>query len=246
MSVEVVQVSVEPMPRTVQMPCSGSMLEALEQVSDFANAIEWYRAALVAALVGPAPGKGRRRKDEKSSYLLVDELAEKKIAGLRSKDTIRRYRDDWLYFREVPEPLSVIDLEGLPEWENRPSAAPYRYAIGEPDAVQLANAEENRKSVSRKLDREVSMEESKNYLRDVAGVSEDDDDGEEEPKPRRRPLPDQMLSAGQDLRRITTKLRNISEDDRFVEHHEKARQYLAGYLRDAEKLIEELKDELGL
>ncbi len=85
------------------------------------NAKKWERAAIVAALVGPAPGRGRRGKEEISSFPFTTTTLENQgIVGLKSNKTIEHYRDVWCRQRPVPALGEEVDLSDLPEWPGIP------------------------------------------------------------------------------------------------------------------------------
>lgn len=93
-------------------------LAALDSIGRLGTATGWARAALIYALVGPAPGSGRRT--HKEGFLLISDLAEKGIHGLRDRATIRRYRDAW---EATGRPAELGQPVDLPTDEWPPSAA---------------------------------------------------------------------------------------------------------------------------
>src|SRR5262245_45694893 len=80
------------------------------------NAKKWERAALVAALVGPAPGAGARTDLGHMSEVAYTPvaLAELNITGLTNEKRVRYYRDVWCNQRPVPTLGESVDLAGLP------------------------------------------------------------------------------------------------------------------------------------
>lgn len=95
-------------------------LSELTKTGRLLTATEWERAAIVSALVGPAPGQGSRSDLGSSTEVLTPEsLAAHKIIGLRSDKTIRRYRDAWADSgRPFPSLDEDVSLDGLPEWKS--------------------------------------------------------------------------------------------------------------------------------
>jgi hypothetical protein len=61
---------------------------------------------------------------------------------------------------------------------------------------------------------------------------------------KRRPLPDQMLTAGQDIHKLTNKVRAIATDDRFGANQKQAYEYLSGYLREAIETYQAILDSI--
>lgn len=98
-------------PRTVDR-----CVDALAEAGALITAKEWHRAAIVAALVGPAPGHGGRPTMDQKQSITRDGLAAKGIVGLSSPATVERYRDAWCAVRPVPALGEVVDLDGLPDW----------------------------------------------------------------------------------------------------------------------------------
>lgn len=80
------------------------------------NATGWKKAAIVAALVGPATGPGRKGRDSYLFPLTIEALLERRITGLRDRQTVMRYRDAWFGERDLPTLGDKIDLDGLPDW----------------------------------------------------------------------------------------------------------------------------------
>lgn len=88
------------------------------------NARKWERAAIVAALVGPAPGQGARTdltsgKSPRFPFT-AETLAALGMIGLRDPKQIRHYRDVWCRHRSVPTLGERVDLSDLPEWPGIP------------------------------------------------------------------------------------------------------------------------------
>lgn len=94
-------------------------LKALDNFGRLATATGWARAALVYALVGPAPGSGRRPESVKSDVMSVNDLASRGIHGLGSVTTIRKYRDAW---EATGRPARLGEPVELPddEWPPKP------------------------------------------------------------------------------------------------------------------------------
>src|SRR5262245_5499043 len=87
------------------------------------NAKKWERAALVAALVGPAPGAGPGRGKTgnfRPFAYTVKTLCELGFVGMKTDKTVAHYRDVWCRQRPVPALGESIDLAGLPEWPGIP------------------------------------------------------------------------------------------------------------------------------
>ena len=107
-------------PTTLRIPDEQSEVsDLLAGASSLLTATHWARAALVCALVGRSQGPGRPEMHEKSC-ITVRELAAQGIAGLRTQDSIRKYRDRWLDLRRgVPELGATVDLADLPCWRCR-------------------------------------------------------------------------------------------------------------------------------
>lgn len=99
-------------PSTVE----GALTE-LTETGQLLTATEWERAAIVAALVGPATGSGRKPEKPENGFLTLKDLAAKGIIGLRKTDTIANYRDRWIENRPFPKLGEKIDLDGLPIWQ---------------------------------------------------------------------------------------------------------------------------------
>lgn len=96
----------------------GDVGQAIDRLNLLMTARHWQRAALIALLVGPERGKGRPRKSltiETFPYSTVS-LSDLGIHGLRSSNTISRYRNIWCRERQIPDFGDEIDLDGLPEW----------------------------------------------------------------------------------------------------------------------------------
>lgn len=91
---------------------------ALNGLDQLLTAGEWKRAAIVAAFVDLGEGKGKSVGNATSS-ISCEAFAALGIAGLKSKDTVRRYVQAWLEQRPRPLPGEVIDMDGLPEWPTR-------------------------------------------------------------------------------------------------------------------------------
>lgn len=105
----------------------------LSSVGALITAKEWTRAAIVTALVGPAPGRtGRPKSSEVRTYMTVIELAAKGIVGLSSTNTVERYRDIWCAYRPVPQFGEAVDLTGLPKF---PPTDDYSRNVRDPERV---------------------------------------------------------------------------------------------------------------
>lgn len=95
----------------------------LGTVGRLINAKKWERAAIVAALVGPAPGHGPGRGNpsiSKAFPFSIEGLRDQGLTGLRSNSTISHYRDVWCRQRPVPALGEAVDLSNLPEWPGIP------------------------------------------------------------------------------------------------------------------------------
>lgn len=103
---------------TVTIPRTADRcVDALAEVGVLITAKEWHRAAIIAALVGPAPGRGARTDLASNRQVMTTrELASQGIVGMSTHDTIERYRDAWHSARPTPELGTKIDLDGLPAW----------------------------------------------------------------------------------------------------------------------------------
>lgn len=108
---------------SVHIPATPEVaIGALVVEGELITAKEWTRAAIVAALVGPAPGRtGRPKVLSNADFMTVTDLAGHGIVGLSSTNTIERYRDAWCAIRPCPALGDVINLDGLPEWPPPPN-----------------------------------------------------------------------------------------------------------------------------
>jgi hypothetical protein len=122
-------------------------VDALAEAGALITAKEWGRAAIVAALVGPAPGAGSRSDLASSGKVMTTlELAGKGIVGLSSHTTVERYRDAWFDAgREAPSLGDRVDLDGLPDWppnsktsDTTPGAQKVRDVMNNPASVAKA------------------------------------------------------------------------------------------------------------
>lgn len=107
----------------VHIPATAeAAVEELGSLGRLINARKWERAAIVASLVGPAPGSGRQdRKNPISGFsFTLRGLADQGITGLRKPDTIAHYRDVWCRQRPAPAFGESVDLTDLPEWPGIP------------------------------------------------------------------------------------------------------------------------------
>lgn len=104
---------------TINIP--ASLDEAVNQLTglgELLTATEWERAAIVAAFVR-LPGAGARTDLATSSQVRSpNEFANLGITGLKSKDTVRRYVQAWLYEHDgkYPKPGAkrVIPTKDFP------------------------------------------------------------------------------------------------------------------------------------
>jgi hypothetical protein len=107
------------MPRT-----ATAAPDRLLNLGDMINASGWERAAIVAALIGPAPGAGPGRGKSGVPHSFphtIKSLTALRIVGLRDNHTIMRYRDAW-YEAGMPTPefgkmCDLPDLDWPPDLE---------------------------------------------------------------------------------------------------------------------------------
>jgi hypothetical protein len=124
---------------TVRIPRSANAaVAALTDLGALVTATEWQRAAIVATLVGPAPGSGgppdRGGQSPRTGFAYTPTtLAALGITGLRKTDTIARYRDAWFDAgRTAPTLGQTVDLDGLPDW---PPTTDYTRNVRDPERV---------------------------------------------------------------------------------------------------------------
>jgi hypothetical protein len=102
----------------------GNVGRSISRLNELMTARQWQRAALIALLVGPERGKGRPPQSLTIAtfpYSTV-KLADLGIVGLRSANTVARYRNIWVRERPIPDYGDEVDLDGLPEWTGQPRA----------------------------------------------------------------------------------------------------------------------------
>lgn len=81
---------------SIQIPRTAKAVVAeLGTVGELLTATEWRKAALIASVVR-LPGRGARREEAGSSFFTAEQFADQRLAGLRSKDTVRLYVERWL------------------------------------------------------------------------------------------------------------------------------------------------------
>jgi len=108
----------------IQIPATADgAIAQLGSLGRLINARKWERAAIVASLIGPAPGAGPGRGNTGISPSFphtATTLAALGMVGLRDPKQIRYYRDVWLRHRAVPAFGESVDLANLPEWPGIP------------------------------------------------------------------------------------------------------------------------------
>lgn len=88
--------------------------DELDGMARLLHASDWERAAIVAAFVTLGEGKGKSVGNATSS-ISPEAFAAKGIAGLKSKDTVRRYVEAWVATgRPPPEPGQSVALPTQP------------------------------------------------------------------------------------------------------------------------------------
>lgn len=111
---------------------------ALNSIGDLITAHKWQRAAIVYAFTGDdTPGPKTDRGDRgKSTAVSCREFASLGISGLRSDQTVRRYRKAWAWAVETDQALRAVPgvAVALPdvawEWVPTPEAR-------QPDAARM-------------------------------------------------------------------------------------------------------------
>jgi len=98
---------------------AATAIERLASIGALVTSKEWDRAALVYALVGPAPDKpGPRPSSHRSmGTLTVTALVEKGIVGLLTDVTVTRYRDAWEHAIKAgkAQPVTFGDTYEVPD-----------------------------------------------------------------------------------------------------------------------------------
>jgi hypothetical protein len=122
-------------------------VDALAEAGALITAKEWSRAAIVAALVGPARGKGYRSQEVSSDLLTVDDLTAKGIVGLSTHNTVERYRDAWHTVRPTPTLGERVDLDGLPDWPPNSKTADTA-----PGAQKIRDVKSNASAVAKAME----------------------------------------------------------------------------------------------
>jgi hypothetical protein len=100
--------------KTIVIPASiEEATEKLNGIEELLTAKGWERAAIVYAFTYDA--QGRRNLDEKSSKLSITDFAALKIHGLRTRDSIRQYREAWQEAEgDEPVPGQRVRLPDIP------------------------------------------------------------------------------------------------------------------------------------
>lgn len=105
----------------VRVPSSiETAVHKLTSVDSLVTAKEWERAAIVAAFVR----KGGQGHKARTGFMEVASFASLGIAGLRSPESVRRYRDAWLTTGRASTPGAVVDLDGLGDFPPHAEVAP--------------------------------------------------------------------------------------------------------------------------
>lgn len=113
------------MTNRVTIPASiDDAIGKLEGIESLLTAKGWERAAIVYAFTRDARGdhwseKRGEIEDEKSSSIPVTDFADLGIAGLRTRDTVRRYRNAWIAGGGDPDIKPGDDVD-LPEGDFPP------------------------------------------------------------------------------------------------------------------------------
>jgi hypothetical protein len=103
---------------TITIPASfDEAREKLQGIHALLTATNWERCAILAAYVRVGTqGNGVGQSKAKTS-LTPRDFANLGIAGLKSKDTVRKFVQHFLdHFGRHPEPGEVIDLDSLGPW----------------------------------------------------------------------------------------------------------------------------------
>lgn len=140
---------------SITIPRSAARcIDVLAETGALITAKEWHRAAIVAALVGPAPGHGPGRgKDSTSAaFMPITALAQKGIVGLSSQHTVERYRDAWHIDAGRPTPKlgGKVNLDDLPDWPPTPNVA--KSIQGERRDALVAQAQQDGTGQAKVLD----------------------------------------------------------------------------------------------
>lgn len=106
-------------------PTAAAAVKELGLLGELAFAIDWKKAAILTALVGPSPGYGGDRTMSSSYPYSTVTLTALGITGIRSRGTVVRYRNEWMKkFGFVPALGANIELpdEPFPEHPDSESA----------------------------------------------------------------------------------------------------------------------------
>jgi len=139
---------------TIHIPSTlNEAVENLGAIGQIVTAREWERAAILATYVQPGAGQGARTSASSSGGLVsATVFASHGIHGLRSKDTVLRYVENWLAERPRPTPGEDVILDGLPDWPPD-HTAPARNITGpERREALVAQAEADGTGASKVLD----------------------------------------------------------------------------------------------
>lgn len=91
--------------------------KVLNDIGGLVTAKEWHRAALVYAFTRPSKGGRPSGNRIAADAVSIREFAAKGVIGLKSQNTIRRYREAWEATGREAAPGRKVNLDGLPEWE---------------------------------------------------------------------------------------------------------------------------------
>jgi hypothetical protein len=115
----------------VQIPSDiDAAVSALGRIDTLLTASKWERACIVAAFTeeGSAGRPGANRPETADSRESFSEFARRRIAGLRSKDTVARYHAAWQWAidRGEADPVGPGETARLPrlDWDAVPRPEP--------------------------------------------------------------------------------------------------------------------------
>lgn len=117
-------------------PSIETAVQKLASVDSLVTAKEWERAAIVAAFVRV----GGQGQNSSSGKLTSTQFAAKGISGLRSPETVIRYRDAWLTTGRVSAPGATVDLDGLGDFPPNAEVAPGERADALREAAEAEGA----------------------------------------------------------------------------------------------------------
>lgn len=209
---------------TITIPdTTAETMRELEGVSALLHAKTWERAALIATLVGPPTGSGRRKKSSMLNFSYTpDTLAALHLQGLRSKATVIYYRDQWCKHRPVPHLGDTVDLDGLPEWEGQGTANTKKAAAKTPGSLTYAHKSNRPSSVTEPYGTGSRFEDDVTRLADRSGRDllraaerrEERDDKRSEGDDARtvRLAPERETDEQKALRLVVTAFVNIKQD----------------------------------